>query len=94
MVIRDGSIWRNLAAAALLSSSRHQDGPSIGPATTESRSPAGSDGAIACRRALESRPSSARRANVGESMLACRMETAVLIRRCKGPVIVGGMECT
>ena len=45
-----GSVWRSLAATALLGTSRHQESPSTPPDCTKERSEAGSNGEIALSR--------------------------------------------
>src|SRR4051812_3821667 len=70
-----GSTCLSFAAAALPSTSRHQDDPSIGPGLTKRRKATGIRGSTAFRRSPDSRASCASLAKVGESSAACCTET-------------------
>jgi hypothetical protein len=60
-----------LAATALLSTSRHQASPSMGPDLIADLKPEGSSASMALRRALDSRVKAVRCDKVGESAAAC-----------------------
>ena len=68
-----GTYWRSLAAMELLATNKHHSVPAIGPAWMPWRIAAGSRGAIACSRALDSWVSSLSRAKEGEAWLASWM---------------------
>lgn len=72
---RAGVNCLSFAAAALLSTSRHQDDPSMGPGLTVPRSERGINDSIAASRSPDSLANWARRASVGESSAACCRET-------------------
>ena len=68
-----GTYWRSLAAMELLATSKHHSVPAMGPAWMPCCIAAGSSGAIACSRALDSWVSSLSRAKEGEAWLASWM---------------------
>ena len=75
-----GSNWRTLAATALLSSSRHQTFPSIGPGRTLVRNVGGSKASICLNLAVDSAARADKCARVGESCVACSNVMAWLRR--------------
>jgi hypothetical protein len=80
----------SFAAAALLSTSRHQDSPSIGPDCTAGRNAGGISGSMHARCSADWRASCASRASEGASSAACWSETGCG-RRGLGGVGMGGL---
>lgn len=77
-----GINWRNLAATALLSTSKHQASSSVGPGVMRSCSALGISGANAVNRAADCSAIVISRASVGELWVASSSVSAVLRRLC------------
>ena len=96
---REGSSCLSLAAAAFPSTSRHQSGPSIGPARTADRSAAGMCISTALSMSPDSRASSASLARVGELWASSWALTGRAGVRCRGSMdlerdsLMGNTKC-
>ncbi len=66
-----GSVWRSLAATALLGTNRHQASSSTPPDCTSARNEAGSSGAMALSRFWVSRATAENCASVGAELTTC-----------------------